>query len=137
MDESGWGLSVTQEEEAAQQLTHITRPLHPTPIPHLQPSNKQHHHTKGPQEHAMTRPPVFHLRRTFSSLRSSSPTMPSSSSASSSSPSILALAAMSAVTSEGVLHKLQGAQLFVGSAVAFLWSAHRLQVGRWVCGWVG
>lgn len=54
-----------------------------------------------------------------------------SSSTTSMAPSLLALAASagnSITLSELTLHKLQGAQLFVGSGVAFLFAAHRWQV---------
>ncbi|KAM3569040.1 hypothetical protein VYU27_008855 [Nannochloropsis oceanica] len=56
-----------------------------------------------------------------------------SSSTTSMAPSLLALAASagnSITLSELTLHKLQGAQLFVGSGVAFLFAAHRWQEWR-------
>jgi hypothetical protein len=48
-------------------------------------------------------------------------------------PSLLALAASAGnnvLMNEKTLHKLQGAQLFVGSGVAFFFAAHRWQVKK-------
>ena len=58
---------------------------------------------------------------------------PSSTTNTTMAPSLLALAASAGnnvLMNEKTLHKLQGAQLFVGSGVAFFFAAHRWQVGR-------
>jgi len=58
---------------------------------------------------------------------------PSSTTNTTMAPSLLALAASAGTNvlmNEKTLHKLQGAQLFVGSGVAFFFAAHRWQVGR-------